>query len=272
MIRFDNVGVQYPRATRDALSDVSLEAARGALTAIVGPNGSGKSTLIRALIGRVAIARGVISIDETPVSTLAPDERARRVAVVTQREDLAFALKVLDYVSMGRFPYLGMWRAADAADRAIVDAAIIVAGVDPLRDRPIDALSGCEWQRVRLARALAQDADGLIFDEPTTFLDIGHEMAVFELLHELARAGHAVLVVSHHLNLVARFADRMVLLHHGVVTAAGSPADVMRADVLEEVYEWPIIVREDPLVSALALVPLRSAARPILRTRTGKPR
>ena len=93
MIRFDAVGVRYPRATRDALSDVSLEAVRGELTAIVGPNGSGKSTLIRALIGRVAIARGVISIDEIPVSTLAADERARRVAVVTQREDLAFALQ-----------------------------------------------------------------------------------------------------------------------------------------------------------------------------------
>jgi iron complex transport system ATP-binding protein len=96
-------------------------------------------------------------------------------------------------------------------------------------------------------------------------------MAVFELLHGLARAGHAVLVVSHHLNLVARFADRMVLLHHGVVTAAGSPADVMRADVLERVYEWPIVVREDPLVSALALVPLRSVVRPILKTRAHKP-
>jgi iron complex transport system ATP-binding protein len=271
MIQFDTVGVRYPRTTRDALSDVSLQAARGELTAIVGPNGSGKSTLIRALIGRVGVARGVISIDEIPVSTLAPDARARRVAVVTQREDLAFALKVQDYVSMGRFPYLGMWRAADSADRAIVDIAIGVAGVDPLRDRPVDALSGGEWQRVRLARALAQDADGLIFDEPTTFLDIGHEMAVFELLHELARAGHAVLVVSHHLNLVARFADRMVLLDHGVVAAAGSPADVMRADVLERVYQWPIVVREDPLVSALTLVPLRSATKPIVKARARTP-
>ena len=152
-----------------------------------------------------------------------------------------------------------------------MDSAISVAGVDPLRDRPVDALSGGEWQRVRLARALAQDADGLIFDEPTAFLDIGHEMAVFELLHDLARAGHAVLVVSHHLNLVARFADRMVLLHHGVVAAAGSPADVMRADVLERVYEWPIVVREDQLVSALALVPLRSTGRPILTVRRQKP-
>jgi iron complex transport system ATP-binding protein len=271
MIRFDTVGVRYPRATRDALSDVSLQAARGELTAIVGPNGSGKSTLIRALIGRVDVARGGISIDEIPVSTLAPDERARRVAVVTQREDLAFALNVREYVSMGRFPYLGMWRVADSADLAVVDTAMSTAGVGPLRDRPVDALSGGEWQRVRLARALAQDADGLVFDEPTTFLDIGHEMAVFELLHELARAGHAVLVVSHHLNLVARFADRMVLLHHGVVTAAGSPADVMRADVLGRVYEWPIVVREDALVGALALVPLRSAVRPILKTRARKP-
>lgn len=270
MIRFDNVGVRYPRAVRDALSEASLEATRGELTAIVGPNGSGKSTLIRALIGRVALARGRISIDEIPISALAPDERARRVAVVAQREDLAFPLTVSDYVSMGRFPHLGMWRAASSADHTVVETAITVAGVDLLRDRRVDALSGGEWQRVRLARALAQDADALILDEPTAFLDIGHEMAVFELLHELARVGHAVLVVSHHLNLVARFADRMVLLHRGEVAASGSPIDVMRADVLEHVYEWPIVVRSDPLVSAPALVPLRSAVPPMLRTRPRK--
>src|SRR5439155_8604954 len=130
--------------------------------------------------------------------------------------------------------------------------------VGALATRQIDALSGGEWQRVRLARALAQAADALVLDEPTAFLDISHEMAVFELLHRLARAGRAVLLVSHQLNLVARFADHIVLFHHGSVSAAGSPDDVMRADVLERVYEWPLVVTRDPAVGAPALVPLRS--------------
>src|SRR6185369_16890061 len=114
-----------------------------------------------------------------------------------------------------------------------VDDSMADAGVEPLRDRRVDTLSGGELQRVRLARALAQGGEALVLDEPTAFLDVGHEMAVFELLHGLARRGRAVLLVSHQLNLVARFADAMVLLHRGRVAASGPPSAVMRADVLE---------------------------------------
>lgn len=258
MIRFDDVAVRYPRAVADALSGVSLESRRGALTAIVGPNGSGKSTLVRALIGRVAIARGGIQVDGADLSTLDRMALARRVAVVTQREDLAFPAAVSDYVALGRFPHLGVWHAAGARDRAVIDESMVAAGVDRLRDRRVDAVSGGEWQRVRLARALAQGGEGLVLDEPTTFLDVGHEMAVFELLHRLARRGQAVLLVSHQLNLVARFADHMVLLHRGAVVAAGTPDEVMRAEILERVYEWPLVVTRDPAVGAPALLPLRS--------------
>jgi iron complex transport system ATP-binding protein len=260
MIRFDAVRVRYARADRDAIADVSLDAARGALTAIVGPNGSGKSTLVRALVGRLPVAHGAIAIDGVPVTAIPSDELARRVAVVTQREDLAFPLLVQEYVALGRFPHLGIWHAAGDRDRAAVDASIAEAGVGPLRDRRVDALSGGEWQRVRLARALAQGGEALVLDEPTAFLDVGHEMGVFELLHGLARAGRAVLLVSHHLNLVARFADHMVLLHRGGVAAAGPPDAVMRADILERVYEWPLVVTRDPAVGAPALVPLRSTS------------
>jgi iron complex transport system ATP-binding protein len=118
-------------------------------------------------------------------------------------------------------------------------------------------LSGGEWQRVRFARALAQGGEAFVADEPTTFLDVGHEMAVFELLGRIARDGHAVLLVSHQLNLVARFADRLVLLHAGEIAAAGTVDDVMRAEILERVYQWPVVVTRDPAVGAPALVPLR---------------
>jgi iron complex transport system ATP-binding protein len=257
VIGFRDVVVRYARATRDAVGGVSLDVPRSALTAVVGPNGSGKSTLVRALIGRVAMARGQITIDGQVASTIDRAELGRRVAVVTQREELAFPTDVASYVALGRFPHLGIWRGTSAHDRSAVDSAIEAAGVAPLRDRTVDSLSGGEWQRVRLARALAQEGEALVLDEPTTFLDVAHEMSVFELLHALARRGQAVLLVSHQLNLVARFADHIVLMHHGVVAASGSPDDVMRADVLEQVYEWPLVVSRDPAVGAPALVPLR---------------
>jgi len=258
MIHFEDVVVRYPRSTADALNGVSLSATRGSLTAVVGPNGSGKSTLVRALIGRVTLSRGVVRVDDHDASTVDRAALARDVAVVTQREELAFVVTVNEYVQLGRFPHLGIWRSAGVDDRQAIEAAIDAAGVGDLRDRPIDALSGGEWQRVRLARALAQGGRALVLDEPTTFLDIGHEMAVFELLHQVSRRGIAVLLVSHQLNLVARFADRIVLIHRGVVAAEGSPDDVMRAEILERVYEWPLVVTRDPAIGAPALVPLRS--------------
>jgi iron complex transport system ATP-binding protein len=118
-------------------------------------------------------------------------------------------------------------------------------------------LSGGEWQRVRIARALAQEARALVLDEPTTFLDLAHEMSLFELLHSLAHDGIAVLLVSHQLNLVARFASHVVLLHHGKVIASGSPDAVMQAPLLEKIYEWPLVITRDPAVGSPSLVPLR---------------
>ena len=185
-------------------------------------------------------------------------ELARDVAVVTQREELAFPVMVDDYVALGRFPHLGIWRSAGKPDRQAIAESMESAGVTELRDRRIDALSGGEWQRVRLVRALAQGGRALVLDEPTTFLDIGHEMAVFELLNRVARKGLTVLLVSHQLNLVARFADRIVLIHRGLVAAEGTPDEVMRAEILERVYEWPLVVTRDPAIGAPALVPLRS--------------
>ncbi len=257
MLRFDGVAARYPRQPVLALDGISLEAPVGRITAVVGPNGSGKSTLVRALLGRVPLERGTITIDGADVGSIPARERARRVAVVPQRESAAFPLSVRELVALGRHPHLSGFAGWRAADEAAVRGAIEAAGIADLSDRSSDELSGGEWQRVRIARALAQEAPALVLDEPTTFLDIAHEMSVFELLSSLARGGIAVLLVSHQLNLVARFADQIILLHRGVVAAAGTPADVMRGDILERVYEWPVVVTRDPAVGAPSLVPLR---------------
>jgi iron complex transport system ATP-binding protein len=260
MIRFDGVVLRYPRATRPAVDGVTLDAPRGAITAIVGPNGSGKSTLVRALLGRLAAERGTITLDGSPIGTLSRLEAARRVALVPQREEPAFPLVVRDFIALGRYAHGGVWSGETPADREAIARASERAEVGEYLGRRTVELSGGEWQRVRIARALAQGGDALVLDEPTAFLDIAHEMAVFELLDALAREGRAVLLVSHQLNLVARFATRIALLHAGTLAAFGTPDDVMRGGLLERVYEWPLVVSRDPAVGAPVLVPLRHRA------------
>jgi iron complex transport system ATP-binding protein len=257
VITVKDLVVAYPGAKRNAVNGVSFTAEFGMLTALAGPNGSGKSSIVRALIRRAEIMSGAITVGGTDVRALPRAELARKVAVVPQREDAAFPLQVREYVALGRYPHLGLWRAPSTADADAVDTALSQAGVAELASRDTDALSGGEWQRVRIARALAQSARALVLDEPTTFLDVAHEMAIFELLASLARSGLSVLLVSHQLNLVARFANTIVLLNDGVVAISGTPADVMRADRLESIYGWPLVITRDPAVGAPALVPLR---------------
>jgi iron complex transport system ATP-binding protein len=260
-LHFDSVAVTYPRATAPALRGVTVQAAPGRVTAVVGPNGSGKSTLVRALLRRVPLLAGAIRVGDVALASHAARDFARAVAVVPQREEVQMPLPVREFVALGRHVHLGAFTPLGPHDLAMIEQSLDRAGMAHLADRRTDTLSGGEWQRVRIARALAQEAPVLVLDEPTTFLDIAHEMAVFELLDALAAEGRTVLLVSHQLNLVARFASHIVLLHAGQVAASGSATEVMRGDVLERVYEWPLVVTRDPAVGAPALLPLRGGPR-----------
>jgi iron complex transport system ATP-binding protein len=257
VIGITDLVVAYRRASRNAVDGVSFAVPRGQLTALAGPNGSGKSSIVRAMLRRADILRGTVAIDERDVGTYSYAQLATLIAVVPQREEATFPARVRDYVALGRYPHLGLWRALGEDDDLAVDQALAQAGVEDLANRDTDALSGGEWQRVRIARALAQKTPALVLDEPTTFLDVAHEMAIFELLSSLARSGLAVLLVSHQLNLVARFADTIVLLDEGKVAASGAPAEVMNATLLESIYRWPVVITRDPAIGAPALVPLR---------------
>jgi iron complex transport system ATP-binding protein len=261
MIAFDGVSVRYHGASRRALDGVSLTAAEGKVTAVAGPNGSGKSTLVRALLRRQPLEAGAIRIGGTDITSLSTRDVAVRVSVAPQREEPAFPIRVAEYVSLGRFPRLGLWRSASAPDDSAVAASLERAGVSELADRTTETLSGGEWQRVRIARALAQETRGLVLDEPTTFLDLAHEMSLFELLHSLAMDGMAILIISHQLNLVARFANSIAVLHEGHLVASGSPDEVMQAQLLEKVYDWPLVVTRDPASGAPSLIPLRRRQR-----------
>lgn len=261
MIIFREVVVQYSTAPAPALNGVSLNVQPGLLTAVVGPNGSGKSTLVRALLRRVPLNGGSISVNSHALSTFDTRQFARAVAVVPQREEPTLPLPVREFVMLGRHPHRGALTAVSGVDNAAVDRAIHLAGAEDTLSRATDQLSGGEWQRVRIARALAQEAPIMVLDEPTAFLDVAHEMALFELLDALAKDGRAILLISHQLNLVARFASHIVLLHEGTVAAHGSSDDVMRGAILERVYNWPLVVTRDPAVGAPALLPLRRSRR-----------
>ncbi len=260
---FDDVVVQYKGRDVPALNGVSISAAPGMVTAVVGPNGSGKSTLVRTLLHRASVRRGSVRIGDTEVTRTPARALARLVAVVPQREEPATPVTVTEFVAFGRHAQRSAFGSLSVADHRTIASALDRAGVREHEARRTLELSGGEWQRVRIARALAQDTPALVFDEPTAFLDIAHEMAVFELLDALAKEGRTILLVSHQLNLVARFASHIVLLHRGVVAAAGSVNTIMRGEILERVYEWPLVVTRDPAIGVPALLPLRrSGARP----------
>ncbi len=242
MIRAHDVTLRYPGAPAPAVMGVSIEVKPRTLTAVAGPNGSGKSTLVRALTGLLPLEQGRITIDGRPLEQWRRSDLARAVGVVGQREEPVFPLRVRETVMLGRYTHLRPLEAEGARDRDAVERALVRCDVAHLAERRSDQLSGGEWQRVRLARALAAEPQALLLDEPTTSLDVRHEMELFELVSSLARDGLAALVVTHGLNLAARFCDDMLLLDRGRPVAAGTPAQVLRPDVLSTVFQWPVAV------------------------------
>jgi iron complex transport system ATP-binding protein len=245
VFRARGVTVRYPRAARTAISDVTIDIARARFTAIIGPNGSGKSTLIRALLGALPLDAGSVAFEDRPVRDYVRSQLARRIGAVTQIEEMPFPVTVRELVATGRYPHLGAWRAEGDADRVAVRRALDRCHVSDLADRSVAEVSGGERQRARIARALAQEAPTLVLDEPTASLDIAHEMVVFELLRSLADdEGRTVIVATHNINLAARYADTMLLMADGRAAHAGAPADVMRKDVLQPVYAWPLQIFE----------------------------
>ena len=244
-----------------AVDAVSLRVRRGECVALVGPNGAGKTTLLRALLGLVPCASGRALALGRDARAWPRDALARVVGVVAQREEPAFPITVREAVEMGRYAHLGAWRAMGPADREAIARAMRRADVASLEDRWVATLSGGEWQRVRIARALAQEPLGLVLDEPTASLDLKHEMELFELIADLVRHDHlAALVVSHHINVAARFADRLVLLAGGRVVADDTPERVLEPARLAAVFNWPVAVHRLP-DGSLQLYPERRPPR-----------
>jgi iron complex transport system ATP-binding protein len=244
--RTEGVWLRYPGAERAALAEVSLTIREGECTAVLGPNGSGKSTLLRVLLGTLRPSAGGAWFEDEPVASWGRRPMARRVGVVPQTEEGVFPLSVRELVAMGRYPHLGPWRREGAADREAIEEAMRRCDVLQFADRRVSTLSGGERQRARVARALAQQPACLALDEPTAALDVRHEMAIFELLREMNARGVTVVLVTHHLNLAARYADRLIVLDQGRVVADGTPEAVLTRDLVERVWGWPARIARHP--------------------------
>jgi iron complex transport system ATP-binding protein len=261
-IQVRNLSVRYPGAATAALQDISLTVPPGTLFAVLGPNGSGKSTLARTILGAVPPESGEILLDDAPLGTLSRRTMARAVGAVAQSEPLPFPMTARELVAMGRYAHLGPLASEGDADREAIQAALERCDVQELAERRVQTLSGGELQRVRIARALAQQPRALVLDEPTSSLDIRHEMAIMELLHGSAECGITVVLITHHLDLASRFADRILLLSEGRVAAEGPPGEVLDPEVLRRVYRWPVVVELDGLTGSPRVVPVRPTDPP----------
>lgn len=234
-------------AGRDVLHDVSLTLSPGDFVGVIGPNGCGKSTLLAALTGWLALRGGEVRLLGRPLADYATHDIARQVAVVPQSSVPAFSFTVRETVEMGRYPHLGRFAALNAEDRRLVDEAMAITDVAHLHDRPVDRLSGGEYQRVTIARALAQHPRVLLLDEPTAHLDLGHQQAIFELLMELHTTRQmAVLCVSHDINLAAEYCRQLLLMSAGRVITIGTPEAVITEEYLHAVYGTLVRVHANP--------------------------
>jgi iron complex transport system ATP-binding protein len=235
LIQARAVSYAYP-GPRQALERVDVDLCPGELAVVIGPNGSGKSTLVKVLAGLLHPSSGTVELEGRALSTLAPRERARRIAVVPQFLPALPEVHVADFVASGRYARIERWKSAGPQDKRAVEHALEVCDAADLGERGMTELSGGQRQRVLVARALAQEASVLLVDEPTNALDPEHQIRVFDVLAALRSSERAVLVVTHDLNLASQYATRLVLLDAGRVVAEGAPPDVLAPDVLAPVY------------------------------------
>jgi iron complex transport system ATP-binding protein len=254
-------GVAFAYRARRVLDDVSFDVGTGELVGVIGPNGSGKSTLLRVVAGTLRPAAGRVRIAGADLVRLGRGELARRLAVVPQNANLPDAFTAFGVTMMGRAPYLGLLGAESARDVAIVRQAMLQTGVWELADQPVGELSGGERQRVVIARALAQQPQLLLLDEPTSHLDVHHQVDIMEVVRGLCGGGLAALAVFHDLNLAAQYCDRLLLLHQGRVQAAGSPEEVITPEHVARVYGPQVHVYRHPANSRPAALIAASEGR-----------
>ncbi len=236
--------------------DLSVSIPDRSFTVIVGPNACGKSTLLRGLSRLLRPSAGRVVLDGANIQSYKTKEVARRIGLLPQTSIAPDGITVADLVARGRYPHQGFMRTWTEADEQAVLDAMAAAAVTNLSGRLVDELSGGQRQRVWVAMALAQHTDILLLDEPTTFLDITHQIELMELFTDLNHAGHTLVAVLHDLNHAARFGTHLIAMKDGAVVAEGAPSQIVTAELVEEVFGLRCLVVPDPVVGTPHVVPL----------------
>lgn len=254
--RLRGVGLELAYEKRVVATDLTLRIPDGSFTVIVGPNACGKSTALRALARMLKPKKGTVLLDGEAITSRPAKEVARKLGLLPQSPVVPDGITVRDLVGRGRFPHQGLLRQWSATDEAAVIHALESANVRELEDRFVDELSGGQRQRVWLAMVLAQETELLLLDEPTTYLDIAHQVEVLDLcadLHE--HHGRTLVAVLHDISQAARYATHLIAMKEGRVVAEGAPGDVITAALIEEVYGLPCLVVPDPVTGTPLVVP-----------------
>jgi len=278
--RLTGSGLEVGYDEHTILSDLDVVIPDGSFTVIVGPNACGKSTLLRTLSRLLAPNAGEVVLDGRNVVAYKGKEFAREVGLLPQQSIAPDGISIIDLVSRGRFPYQKMFRQWTDDDQAAVDFALQVTRLTDLSQRTVQALSGGQRQRVWIAMALAQQTPILLLDEPTTYLDLAHQIEVLELCTTMNRSGTTLVAVLHDLNQAARYASHIIAMRSGEIVAQGPPADVLTADMVHETFGVRSRIINDPETDTPLVIPLGTGAVSFdavpgdtasLRERTPKP-
>lgn len=238
--------IRFSYNEKEVIKGISFSLKQGEFLGIIGPNGAGKSTVLKILAGIVRVKHGTILILEQDMLTMDRKGLAQRIAFVPQETHFALDFSVEDIVLMGRFPYLHAFRREEKRDLEAVEHALAYVDVMQFRKRPINSLSSGERQRVVLARALAQQPEILLLDEPTSHLDLHHQHRIMELLKRLNTEGMSVIIINHDLNLASLFCQRLILMHKGCIYADGTPKTLINKEIIKSVYRTEVNIIQHP--------------------------
>ena len=260
MLSLRNISAGYGRNL--VLQNVEAHVAAGEFVGLIGPNGSGKTTLLRVISGVLPARQGEVWLRGRKLQEMDRRDIAKRVAHLLQDCALGLAFSVREVVAMGRSPHLPRFGRETQRNLAIVERAMDLANVSHIADRPITEISGGERQRAFIAMCLAQEPEVFLLDEPTSHLDLGHQLSILNLIRTLNRQTRmTVVAVFHDLNLAAEYCDRLVLLNQGRVVAAGTPADVLTSEMILNVYGVSVLIQRNPASDGPHIV-LAASGRP----------
>ena len=252
-LQADALTLRYEQRTIS--TDLSLRIPDGSFTVIVGPNACGKSTLLRALSRLLAPAAGQVLLDQRPIGEFPAREVARCLGLLPQSATAPDGITVADLVARGRYPHQSFLRQWSKADEQAVNDAMAATGVSELAERALNELSGGQRQRVWIAMVLAQQTPILLLDEPTTYLDIAHQVELLDLLADLNRQGRTVVAVLHDLNQACRYASHLVAMKDGAIVASGAPSEIFTEELVERVFGLASLIIADPVTGTPLLVP-----------------